>query len=79
MTLPKEELVVLVRRLMNAEGSEQELDEIERLVRDSVPHPDISDLIYHPKVEMTAEEIVELALTYQPIPLPSGTQREQKK
>jgi hypothetical protein len=74
--LTKQELVALVRRLMQAEGTEDELDEIERQVRSSVPHPAVSDLIYYPKVKMTAEEIVEAAMNYQPVRLSGGTSQE---
>ncbi len=75
--LRREELVALVKRLMSAEGTEQELDEIEKVVRANVSHPNISNLIYYPTVEMTAEEIVDVALKYQPLRLPAGT-REDK-
>lgn len=74
--LTKQQLVVLVQRLMKADGTEEELDQIEGLVRSNVPHPAISDLIYYPKVEMTAEAIVEAALNYQPIRLPGATSQE---
>ncbi len=76
--LTKQELVALVERLMNAEGTEEELVEIEKQVQSSVPHPAISDLIYYPKVQMTAEEVVTTALTYQPIRLPGATSEEKE-
>ncbi len=39
------------------------MDKLER----SVPHPEVSDLIFYSKREMTAEEIVAEALSYKPI------------
>lgn len=67
-------LVSLVSFIMSAEGTEEEqaaaLSELERLV----PHPRVSDLIYWPRYEgfdrdLTAEEVVEIALGYRPIAL----------
>lgn len=62
-----DELVGIVRRLQNAEGSEAELDALMEKLERSVPHPEVSDLIFYPKREMTAEEIVAEALSYKPI------------
>ncbi len=42
--------------------------ELEKLL----PHPGVSDLIFYPKREMTAEEIVDEALAYKPIILGPG-------
>jgi hypothetical protein len=68
--LSKEELVILVKKIMNSEGTEAEIDEWERLVQQNVPHPEVSGLIFYPEVKMSAEEIVEVALGYRPIQLP---------
>lgn len=70
--LTRDELIAVVRKLMAAEGSEEELDELEELLEENVPHPEVSALIYYPDREMTAEEIVDKALNYRPIILPSG-------
>ena len=68
--LSKSELVVLVRRIMAADGSETELDHMLALLSANVPHPAVSDLIYYPKGSMLSpEQVVELALAYQPIVL----------
>lgn len=37
----------------------------------NVSHPEVSDLLFYPDREMTAEEIVERALAYKPIRLPA--------
>ena len=75
--LTKAELIDLVRKIMNSEGTEEEIDDWERVLRRNVPHPDVSGLIFYPQVPMTAEEIVEIALGYKPIDLPASS--EEKK
>lgn len=65
----KEELVELVEKIMNDAGTEEEIDAMIDELRKHVPHPSVSDLIFWPEEELTAEEIVELALAYQPIVL----------
>lgn len=60
----KEELVRLVERIQNADGTEEEIDAMIDRVQASVPHPALSDLIFYPEEEMTAEQIVEVALAY---------------
>jgi hypothetical protein len=65
--MSKADLTVLVRRIMAADGSETDLDRMVALLSANVPHPAVSDLIYHPGgSELSAEQIVELALTHQP-------------
>lgn len=71
--LPKEELVELVEKIMNAAGTEEEIDAMLDELRKNVPHPSVSDLIFWPEEELTAEEIVELALAFRPIVLPPST------
>jgi hypothetical protein len=60
----KEELVRLVERIQNAEGTEEEIDAMIDQFQENVPRPDASDLIFYPEEEMTAEQIVEQALAY---------------
>lgn len=67
--LTKEELVQLVRKIANCEGTEEEIEEWMDILEENVPHPEISDLIFYPDEEMTPEEIVEKALSYKPINL----------
>ena len=62
-----EELVEIVRRLQTADGTEAELDALMEKPEQSVLHPEVSDLIFYPEREMTAEEIVAEALSYRPI------------
>ncbi|CAN7743057.1 bacteriocin immunity protein [Paenibacillus sp. LjRoot56] len=65
--LIKEELIELVRKIMNVEGSEEEIDNMIEILKSNVPHPEVSDLIYWNENELTAEQVVEQALSYKPI------------
>jgi hypothetical protein len=51
---------------MTADGTEQELDELMDLLVANVPHPEVSNLIFHPAggVELTPDEVVDNALNY---------------
>lgn len=63
-------LVELVRKLMDAEGSEAELDDMLTELQQQVPHAEISNLIYWDDRDLTPEQIVEEALAARPIILP---------
>lgn len=63
-------LVELVRKLMDAEGSEAELDDMLTELQQRVPHAEISNLIYWDDRDLTPEQIVEEALAARPIILP---------
>lgn len=67
--MKKEELIELVNRILMAEGTEDEINEMIFILEQNVPDPYISDLIFHHKPELSAEEIVEKALDYNPIQL----------
>ena len=67
--LTREELINLVNRIVDCEGSEEEIDEMIEVVKRNVPHPEISDLIYWNDEELTPEQIVDKALEYKPIQL----------
>jgi len=68
-TLSREELIALVTRIMDADGTEEEINDMITLLERNVPHPEVSDLIFYPEKEMTAEEVVDAALAYKPIQL----------
>ncbi len=63
--LSRRELIELVEKVLNVEGTEQQLDERLYLIRCSVPDPGVLDLIYG--TELSAEEIIDRALAYQPV------------
>jgi Colicin immunity protein / pyocin immunity protein len=65
-TLTQTELVELVTKIMECEGSEQEIDKWINTLKCNVTHPEISNLIFYPSgdKEYTPEEIVDIALNY---------------
>ncbi len=64
----KEELIGLISKIRDGDGSDAEVDEWLRIVEDNVPDPDVSDLIFSSETEeMTEEEIFDRALSYRPI------------
>lgn len=67
--LTRQKLIALVDRIMKADGTEDEINNMISLLRASVRHPEVSNLIFYPDREMTAEEIVDVALSYKPIQL----------
>jgi hypothetical protein len=69
--LTREELNELVRKILNCEGTEQELDEMVLVLRKNSPDPNILNLMYYPKnnISLSPEEIVDAALAYKPIAL----------
>jgi hypothetical protein len=70
--LTRDQLVRLVEDIVNVRGSEEEIHEWLGQVQDSVPHPNVSDLIYYSDVELSPNEIVDVALGYQAIKLEGG-------
>ena len=65
--LTRDELVELVRKIMNCEGNEAEIDEMTFLLMKNVIDPQVTNYIYYD--EKTPEEVVDLALAYKPIQL----------
>ncbi|OIJ20714.1 hypothetical protein BKP45_08685 [Anaerobacillus alkalidiazotrophicus] len=62
--LTKEELIKLVEKICNVEGTEDEMDNMLRVLEENVLHPAVSDLIFYNDDELTPKEIVEKALSY---------------
>lgn len=74
MKMSEEELVGLVQRIMDHEGTEEEVCRMINLLEANVPHPEVSDLIFwNQDGDLTAVEIVRRALAYKPIPLPPSS------
>lgn len=67
--LTRDELIKLVNKIVECEGSEEEIDEMIEVVKRNVLHPEISDLIFWNEEELTPEQIVDKALEYKPIQL----------
>ncbi|MGW2324574.1 hypothetical protein ACWC5C_02270 [Streptomyces sp. NPDC001700] len=64
----RDELVEIVRRVMTADPA---TDYYLRFLEANVPHPRVSELIFHPPAELenTAEAVVDAALGYRAIAL----------
>ena len=67
--LTREELIELVDKIVEAIGPEEEINANIDILEQHVPHPEVSELIFHPDEEMSSEEIVDAALNYKPIRL----------
>jgi hypothetical protein len=65
-----DEYVEIIRRLCRCEASEAETTFWIQLLRVNLENPEISDLIYWPKREMTPAEILREARSYKPIVIP---------
>lgn len=68
--LSREELIELVEKIRRVENSEEEIDAMLDLLEWNVPDPEVSNLIYWSKEDLTSEQIVDRALSYKPILLP---------
>ncbi len=79
--LSEEDLIALIRRIMNAEGTEEENNAMITLFNANVPHPQGANLAFYPadsghrQVMIRAynpspEEVVEIALNYKPFVIP---------
>jgi hypothetical protein len=65
------ELIELTRKIMRAEGTEAELDEMMDKLERNVPDPNVIGLIYNldRNSPATPEEVVDKAFTYKPFAL----------
>ncbi len=78
--MTREELIELGYKIVNCEGSEDEIDELMELFDENVPHPDGANLFFYPEnynarkddisqYNPTVEEVVDKALSYKAIQL----------
>lgn len=78
--LNREELIELGKKIINCEGTEEEIDKMYDLFNENVPYPDGANLFYWPenhdmrkddisKYNPTIEEVVDKCLAYKPIQL----------
>lgn len=68
--LNRTELIQLVQRIKACDGTEAEVDEMISALAANIIHPVGTNLIFRPKRKMTAEELVDEALSHTPIQLP---------
>ena len=67
--MTREELVELVRKVIEADGAEEEINGYIDSISRAVPHPTWTDLIYYANRELSPEEVVDEAMAYKPIQL----------
>jgi Colicin immunity protein / pyocin immunity protein. len=76
--MTRDELIELGKRIVNCEGTEEEIDAMYELFSNNVPHPNGANLFFYPEnynarkdnlsqYHPTVEEIVDKALSYKPI------------
>lgn len=66
--LTRQELIELVNKIKDCDGTEEEIDNMILVLEKNVPHPEVSDLIFWGE-DKTAEQIVDIALNYKSIVL----------
>jgi hypothetical protein len=71
--MTRDELVELVRKIMRLEQTGTVLDEWVWKLKQNVPHPGVSDMIFWPDKERTAEQIVDEALAWKSETTPKKT------
>lgn len=67
--LRKDEVISLITKIMNSEGTETEIDEMISELKRNVPDPHVTNLIFWSEEEYSPEEIYEKAMSYKPIEL----------
>ncbi len=76
--MDREALIQIGRQLVEAKGTEEEIDKLYELFSGNVPHPDGANLFYYPEnynarrddissYNPSVEQVVDLALNYKPI------------
>ena len=72
MGFTRDELIAVVRRIQSRDyGTEADGDRLLEQLKQSVPDPAVSDLIFWHNPVLSAEEIVDRAMAYEPIIPPS--------
>jgi hypothetical protein len=78
--MTREELIVLGKKIVNCEGTEEEINEMYDMFSKNVPHPDGANLFFYPEnynarkdniseYNPSVEEVVDKCLAYKPIVL----------
>lgn len=78
--MTREDLIILGRKIINCEGTEEEISAMIDLFNKNVPHPKGAGLFYYPEnynarrdnisdYNPSVEEVVDKALSYKPIQL----------
>ena len=78
--MTREELIEIGRRIVEGDGTEQEIDDLMEVFNKNVPHPDGSNLFFYPESYIArrdnisdynpaVDEVVDKCLSYKPIQL----------
>ena len=67
--MDEKELLELITKLANGEGSDSEAQNWLQTINRNVPFPDVSELIFYHDPELSPQQILEKALAYKPIQL----------
>jgi hypothetical protein len=62
-----EALLKIIRDLQNGLGSDDQVNDWIVILSQSLPHPNVSDLIFFHTPELSAEQILSIAKSYKPI------------
>ena len=65
--MDRKELIELINKIKNCDGTEDEIENMILILKNNIIDPEVCDLIFYD--EKSAEEIVDLALSYKPIRL----------
>ncbi|WP_082124658.1 hypothetical protein [Lysobacter capsici] len=63
----RSDLIGAIDKLMKSEGSEEELDGLLNDLCEWAVMPKVSDMIFYPEEDLTAEEIADRILSYKPV------------
>ncbi len=74
--MTREQLIELVQRIVAVDGTEEEIERMLDIFESQVPYPGAFDLIYWDDRNLSAEKIVDEALSHKPITLPPSTASE---
>jgi hypothetical protein len=63
------QLIDVVQQVLDCDGTEEEVDQKIQWLEQNIADPNIIDYIFWTKEELTAEQIVDKALSYTPVML----------
>jgi len=67
MAIDDNTVLILISRAIDPTTPDDELAEILEELNRTLPHPAISDLIFHHEPELSAEQVLEIARAYRPL------------
>ncbi|WP_368244720.1 hypothetical protein [Clostridium tertium] len=67
--LNRERLIKLVNDIIEFNGTEEDIDNMINILESNIIDPEVTDLIFYSKDNLSVEEIVDKALSYKAIEL----------